>query len=180
MQRWSTRPWSFRQCSSLSSKQLHDAGSNILHALWQIQKPTVPEAVFGAACSNGKVTKLLLDRFLDRAPILDIIERMVNASCCKYEVFRQILLDRNILAIDEKLIEAVAGESEALELLSKHDSNLPITEATIVKTTRKVETLRIVLKTRNNVILVTKKIMKAAVKSRFNRGVLSLPFTRLG
>lgn len=105
---------------------------------------------------------------------------MVNASCCKYEVFRQILLDRNILAIDEKLIEAVAGESEALELLSKHDSNLPITEATIVKTTRKVETLRIVLKTRNNVILVTKKIMKAAVKSRFNRGVLSLPFTRLG
>ncbi|EYE95346.1 uncharacterized protein EURHEDRAFT_402541 [Aspergillus ruber CBS 135680] len=121
----------------------------------------------GRKSKKGEHTRItaLIDKPLERIKsVLKTKGQTLDRwrDLCSGEVFRQILLDRNILTIDEKLIEAVAGESEALELLSKHDSNLPITEATIVKTTRKVETLRIVLKTRNNVILVTKKIMKAA------------------
>ncbi|KAK1145743.1 hypothetical protein N8T08_003981 [Aspergillus melleus] len=91
-----------------------------------------------------------------------------------------MLLDRQLVEVDERLMETVAGNSAALEVIYNRIPNFPVTPKIIVNSARDRDAISILLDRQNNRVLITEEVIKASLSGVHPASVINLLLTRLG
>ncbi|XHG03595.1 hypothetical protein AWENTII_006896 [Aspergillus wentii] len=136
-------------------------------------KLTTP--VFETAVSNKHLMSFLLDRSDNEAPVKEIVQTLTKLSYNGAEVLEQFL-ERELIEVDEWLVESFAHNDRALELFSRRRPDLPITHQALINATSNIDSLRILLDALNDNVEITEDIMLAVLDA----DVMRFLFDRMG
>lgn len=157
-----------------------DTADDVLKFLLE-RWPEIPvsDRLLEAACHlDLKSMELLLDRRCDDLPIEKMIT-MIGTSYSRGFVLG-MLLDRQLVEVDEWLMETVSSNSGALEAIYDRNLEVPITQKMIINAVDDVSGIRFLLNKQNNQILITEEVVKASLLGRDSESVTRLFLTRLG
>ncbi|CAI7627297.1 unnamed protein product [Penicillium bialowiezense] len=158
-----------------------DTADDVLRFLLE-RWPDIPvsDQLLEAACHlpDSKSMELLLDRRCDDLPI----EKMITKIGRNYSrgFVLGMLLDRQLVEVDEWLMETVASNSGALEAIYDRNLEVPVTQKMIINAVDDVSGIRFLLNKQNNQILITEEVIKASLWGRDSESVIRLFLTRLG
>ncbi|PYH49502.1 uncharacterized protein BP01DRAFT_420445 [Aspergillus saccharolyticus JOP 1030-1] len=91
-----------------------------------------------------------------------------------------MLLDRQLVEVDEWLVETVAGQQESLEVIYSRCRAFPITPKTVVNAARSVDAMRVLLNSQIDQVVITDEVVKSALTGFESNECISLLLTRLG
>ncbi|KAJ5721896.1 uncharacterized protein N7483_009830 [Penicillium malachiteum] len=134
------------------------------------------DQVFIAACSNPPVQSRILDKSSGSVPVDQMVAKFVSR---KYptEVL-DMLFDRKLLDVDEKLLETMAGRYETLTAVLSRAPDMPITDQVLLKAARDSRSICLLLYKRSIDKLIAENIIIAATEScdsdQFQRVVESI------
>lgn len=83
------------------------------------------------------------------------------------------VLERNLLKIDESVVETLAANFYALDLLLSLEPDSPITEKALSVGTNDVRSMRVMPNARGNALYVTENVLKAAAQSHSCQEVMT-------
>ncbi|KAL4912624.1 hypothetical protein BDW62DRAFT_206335 [Aspergillus aurantiobrunneus] len=124
----------------------------------------ITDRVFLEACSHRGVLPLLLDKHGDRAPIKQIIDKFGTYNPPGDWVL-EMLLDRQLVTVDEKLLEAAAGQYGALAAVLARAPEIPISQQAWVEGAKDPRSIRLLLDTHGSDRVITEDIIIGAMKS---------------
>ncbi|KAI3058977.1 hypothetical protein CBS147352_987 [Aspergillus niger] len=138
----------------------------------------VTDRLLEAACTLPSTMSLLLDRRCDSLPIEKMIHKITNDRMHGAMVLK-MLLDRQLVDVDEGLVETVAGGSHALDVIYRKKPDFPVTPKIVVKAARDCGALRILLDRQKNQALITEEVVKASLSGFHPYESINLLLTRL-
>ncbi|KAL3260405.1 hypothetical protein ABHI18_004610 [Aspergillus niger] len=143
--------------------------------------PDIPvtDRLLEAACIHTDAMSLLLDRRSDGLPIERMIHRIAQSRFYGAMVL-SMLLDRQLLEVDEWLVETVAGNYGALEVIYDRFPDFPVTSNTMVNVAGSSGAMRILLDRQKNQVLITEEVIKTSLLEDRSGSVIRLLLTRLG
>ncbi|RAK96066.1 uncharacterized protein BO80DRAFT_468932 [Aspergillus ibericus CBS 121593] len=118
----------------------------------------VPEEAFVSACHSQKKLSLLLEQPYDILPIKDMLEAIASNQDIDGEPLT-LLLDRQLVEVDEQLVETVARNSFALKILYSRNPNFPITQQAMVRAAEDPAARRFLLDTRIDDVRISEELM---------------------
>ncbi|KAL2858246.1 hypothetical protein BJX68DRAFT_228219 [Aspergillus pseudodeflectus] len=124
----------------------------------------ISDRVFLEACSERDALALLLDKHGDRAPVQQIIEKFTTYHPPSDWVL-EMLLDRQLVTVDEKLLEAVAGRYGTLSAVLTRAPDTPISHHAWVQAAMDPRSIRLLLDKYGSVTPITEDIIIGAMKS---------------
>ncbi|KAL2808908.1 hypothetical protein BJX63DRAFT_424267 [Aspergillus granulosus] len=125
--------------------------------------PEVPitDGLFLAACSHPPVLSRLLDKRGDCVPIDQIVSKFTSDEPPPDEVL-EMLFDRKLLDVDEKLLEAMAGRYETLTSVLSQAPDMPISHQVLVEAAKDPRSISILLDKRSSAP-ITENVVRAAL-----------------
>ncbi|OJJ42631.1 hypothetical protein ASPZODRAFT_76501 [Penicilliopsis zonata CBS 506.65] len=147
--------------------------------LSRFQNTMVPDTVFTAAHYDAPVLEILLNYNQNRAPVQNILVKVGSEAWSNASVV-SLLLDRNLVSIDERLVETLAGNSKAVQILLDRNPMLPLTEKALMAAASDIDSMRMLITMKNNNVEITEAIVERALASPSSYGVLEMLLTRLG
>ncbi|GLB11572.1 hypothetical protein AtubIFM57258_008442 [Aspergillus tubingensis] len=144
--------------------------------------PDIPvtDRLFEASCTHHNAMSLLLDRRRDCLPIEAIIRNIAKAKgWTGGERVLEMLLDRQLVEVDEWLVETLAGNSILLKVIYQREPNFPVTPKVVVNATSNSDSMRIVLGRQKNQVVITEEVLKASLSGWNSYLVIRLLLTRL-
>lgn len=166
----------------LAAVENRDSGAEVIRSLMQDASPDIwTDAVFEGACENKEVMVLLLDQNRKDLPIEKMLEALKESS----NVFEskdtlQVLLERNILQVDEHLIETLASSSTLLDCMLLFNPDVHITHKALLSATANCRSMRLIMGARGNSLPVTDDVLVAAIEAYSDKEMFQLVLDRQG
>ncbi|OJI81520.1 hypothetical protein ASPTUDRAFT_58772 [Aspergillus tubingensis CBS 134.48] len=159
----------------------HSVADDVLTFLLE-RWPHIPvtDRLFEASSNHPNALSKLLDRRCDRLPIKTMIRRLLSNHHEQGEKVLEMLLDRQLVEVDEWLVETIADKYACLEVAYKRKPDFPVTPNIIVKVARNTTSLRILLDRQKNRLLITEEVIKASFLGSYPDDSIRLLLTRLG
>ncbi|KAJ6020503.1 hypothetical protein N7540_006007 [Penicillium herquei] len=172
----------------LSAIQNLETGSKVLEILMQNIPSTLwTDALFEAACRNKKAMVFLLDQHPKILPIGKMIEalkfsqvRQDSTDIQRSRDVLQILLQRDILKVDEKLIETLALSPTLLVCMLLFNPDVKITHKALLCAASNFRSMRLILEARGNSLPITEDVLIAAIEARSDREMFDLLLSKQG
>lgn len=140
-------------------------GEEILGMLLQDTPSTLlTDRVFEEACEDPGALLVLLGQRQNDLPIAAMLAKISEGSISSRNVL-QILLERNLLKIDESVVETLAANFYALDLLLSLEPDSPITEKALSVGANDARSMRVMLNARGSALYVTENVLKTAAQS---------------
>lgn len=164
----------------VSAVKNKEHGEEILGMLLQDTSSTIlTDRVFGEACENPGALLVLLSQRQNDLPIAEMLARIAKDHPNSRKIL-QILLERNLLKVDESVVETLAVNFYTLDLLLSLEPDSPITETALSAAANDARSMRIMLGARGSVLHVTENVLKAAARSRNGQDVMTVIQHRQG
>ena len=157
-------PLPFTKDALISASLNRAKGGEVLSILLENTSCTsFPDEVFEAACQNNEALVILLDHQQEALPIAKMIGQIAASEECSANAL-QTLLERHIVKINETLVETLAVNFHALNVVFSWKADAPITEKALSMATRSPESMRMVMDPQRNPPPVTEEVLIAAAK----------------
>lgn len=164
----------------VSAVKNQEHGEEILGMLLQdTSSLLLTDKVFEEACGNPGALVVLLGRKQNDLPIAKMIARMAEISFSAREIL-QILLERNLLKVNESVVETLAANFYTLDLLLSLEPDSPITEKALSAGANDARSMRVMLGARGSTLHVTENVLKAAARSMSGEDVMTVIQNRQG
>ncbi|RAQ79815.1 hypothetical protein COH21_006129 [Aspergillus flavus] len=124
----------------------------------------ITDRVFLGACSYADQMRLLLDKPHGGLPIEKMVEKLSNNyldSC----VVLGLLFERNLLTVNEQLVETLAARYGPLNTLLNQRPDAPITQKVVLQTAKDPRSIRLLLDRRPRDVKITEEVMIATTRS---------------
>ncbi|PYI34344.1 hypothetical protein BP00DRAFT_390371 [Aspergillus indologenus CBS 114.80] len=142
-------------------------------------KTPVTDRLLEAACCLPNTIGLLLDRRSDRLPVERMVHKIVKDRAHDGRGLKE-LLDRNLVEVNEWLIEMAAGNNYTLEIIYSFYPEFRVTSKIVVTAAEDAGAMSILLHRQDNQVLITEEVIKASLVGLHSDEVISLCLTRLG
>ncbi|KAJ5165394.1 uncharacterized protein N7500_007224 [Penicillium coprophilum] len=119
----------------------------------------IPKSVFAHAFANPLIFQVLLDRTRDEPPVPEIIQKIATDHFDGGEVI-EILLHRGLVSVDEQLVEVLAGNRGALEVVLTHVPEVQVTHKAF-ENAKRFSSKHALLKLRNLDFSVSEDLVKS-------------------
>lgn len=133
-----------------------------------------------ATSRHLRALKLLLDRRQDCLPIRSMVQKILEERLINGGGVFELLLDRQLVEVDEWLIETAAENADVLEVIYNRNPQFAVTPKIVATAARDANSMRILLDRQKDRTLITEDVIKAALEGRNSSHVISLLLTRLG
>ncbi|KAJ6007333.1 hypothetical protein N7540_011309 [Penicillium herquei] len=147
----------------LASMKFREDGDSLKILLHHAPDAALSDELFKSAFYNKGAMEVLLDQRRN-PPVRKMLEN-IRTRHSKDTRILELLLKRNLVDVDEWVVETFAGDSKNLTVLLSHRPNAPITNKALLLATRDVVTMRLVMNANGNALTITEDIMVAATKS---------------
>ncbi|PYH73951.1 uncharacterized protein BO88DRAFT_484802 [Aspergillus vadensis CBS 113365] len=166
---------------SVADADNYEADDVLTFLLERFPDIPVTDRLFEASCIHHNAMSLLLDRRRDYLPIEAMIRKIAKAPVLATgEKVLGMLLDRQLVKLDEWLVETVADENHTLlEVIYQRNPDFPVTPKVVVKAARNDGAMRILLDRQKNQVVITEEVIKASLSGPFPNWVIRLLLTRL-
>lgn len=144
--------------------------------------PDIPvtDRLFEASCIHHNAMSLLLDQRGDYLPIKAMIRKIAKAPVwTRREKILDLLLDRQLVEVDEWLVETVADNHILLEVIYQRIPDFPVTPEVVINATSNSDAMSIVLDRQKNQVVITEEVLKASLSGWRSYSVIRLLLTRL-
>lgn len=165
---------------SVANVNDNEAGEVLTFLLERWPDILVTDRLLEATCIYHNAMSLLLDRRRDYIPIEAMIRKIAKAevSTAGGKVL-EMLLDRQLVEVDEWLVETIAGNSILLEVIYQRNPNFPVTPEVVINATSNSDAMSIVLDRQKNQVVITEEVLKASLSGLNSYSVIRLLLTRL-
>ncbi|XHG01776.1 hypothetical protein AWENTII_005149 [Aspergillus wentii] len=166
---------------SAATAQYYQSRSDDLLTLILERRPEMPvtDRLLEAVSPFPNAIKLLLDRRQDRLPIGKMIKN-ISTGYNKQPRVQELLLDRQLVQVDEWLVETVAGNSLAMKVIYIRKPEFPVTPKAVLNAAVDPNSLHTLLIRQKNQILITEQVIKASLQDTMPECAIDLLLTRLG
>ncbi|CAG8929162.1 unnamed protein product [Penicillium salamii] len=160
-----------------------EEGPNVLKIILQDNPSTLPtDRVFEEGCRNKDTVLLLLGQRQKDPPIKKMINRIaiLKWSYTTRDVL-QVLLQRNLVNVDESVVETLATNPYALDALLSWKPDSPITEKALIAGSKDLRSMRVLMGVPGGALNVTENVLVAiATQSLVSKRVLEVIKSRTG
>ncbi|CAG8137063.1 unnamed protein product [Penicillium salamii] len=139
-----------------------EEGPNVLKIILQDNPSTLPtDRVFEEGCENKDTMVLLLGQRQKDLPIKRMIDRIAEGSYTTKDVL-QVLLQRNLVNVDESVVETLAINFYPLDALLSWKPDSPITEKALIAGANDIRSMRVLMGVPGSALHVTENVLVAA------------------
>lgn len=140
-------------------------GDRALGALMKDTPDTmVTDYVFTSACKNKDAMRMLLDKHPEKAPVDRIVDTIVFHGGSAAGTL-QLILERNMLDVDDALIEILATSFNLMNTLLLCKPDIAIPEKCLIESMIDPRTVRLIIAHQGSPFIVTEDLLIAAAKS---------------
>ncbi|KAJ5716680.1 hypothetical protein N7493_008591 [Penicillium malachiteum] len=158
------RPLPVTRHALLASTRFRDNGDSLKTLLHYAPDATLSDELFETACYNKGAMEVLLDHRKRNPPIGKILKQ-IGSTYSPSAGIVELLLKRNLVDVDEWMVETFAGTSKNLKVLLSHRPDARIRHKAILRAACSVEPMRLILDAKENNLPITEDIMLAAARS---------------
>ncbi|KAJ5626486.1 hypothetical protein N7528_003913 [Penicillium herquei] len=158
------RPLPVTRHALLASTRFRDDGDSLKTLLHYAPDAALSDELFEWACFNKGAMEVLLDQ-RKRNPPTEKILKKIGSTYSSNSSMIELLLKRNLVDVDEWMVETFAGTSKNLKVLLSHKPDVAITHKAIVRAACSVETMRLILDAKGNNLPIAEDITIAAARS---------------
>ncbi|KAI9934560.1 hypothetical protein AWENTII_005939 [Aspergillus wentii] len=134
----------------------------------QFPDARVSSRVLEATGTKAEVMKVLLDLPCDPLPIQDILRQVARNRYGDAEAqVVQVLLDRKLLVVDEWVMETLAANGSAFEIVVSSQPDAPITRNVLLKAASIEESMDALVENRPDDVVITEDVMLIAARSMY-------------
>ncbi|KAJ6006711.1 hypothetical protein N7451_004655 [Penicillium sp. IBT 35674x] len=149
-------------------------GKEVLAILLKDSSPSIlTDMVFEEACQNKRAMILLLDERENDLPIREMILKISDGDHLSRDVL-QVLLERNLVTINESIVEMLAINFHALDALLSWKPDSPITEKALIAGAKDIRSMRLMMGVQGGALHVTEEVLVAATQGSMPEGVMEV------
>lgn len=155
-------------------------GAKLLETVMSdIPDTLLTDLVIEEACRNRDALVMLLDRRSKDLPIQSMLG-VIKGIASDASPILQILLERDLLIVDESLIETLVTDYSCLEVLLSWKPNVSITHEALKRATSSVASMRALMASKGNDLPIPEDIVMVAVTKSEAKEVIELIRNRQG
>ncbi|KAJ6088094.1 hypothetical protein N7499_004276 [Penicillium canescens] len=166
------KPLPVTESAAVAAVQNSEHGAEVLEILLQdASSSLLTDKVFEEACQNKAAMVALLNRRQNSLPIESMLLRIADDHLFGWDSAHfsrdilQVLLERNLVNVDETVVETLAANFYALDALLSWKPDSPITEKALIVGAKDDRSMRVMLEAGGSGLHVSEDVLLAAAQT---------------